>query len=238
MPIEIFFIFGIFTLILGYVIGNFLPMLKQKSTSQIDNDTNMEVDANPMDTQTEAERAVPATATPGLLDVAHLWRHEESKQMVAQIENQYINHGDDLTSDQHALLSLALLDLGDWVGLESRMQAVEDLQVENENELEDKTAPAFFSPIDMLKKAVTSDVFLPLAETSLAEQIDPILQSLLDESPLRGRGISLMDIEGRGMVVNVGLDMYDAVGDVPDEEIRTLIQKAVAVWERRATGDE
>ena len=237
MPIELFFLLGIFTLILGYVIGNFLPMLKQKPKPQTGDDTITEVDTIPMDTQAEVEPAAPPAAAPGLLDVAHLWRHEDSKQLVAQIDNQYIDHGEELTSDQHALLSLALLDLGDWVGLESRMQVVEELQEEEDKEEEKEAAP-FFSPIDMLKKAVTSDVYLPLEDMSLAEQIDPILQNLLDESPLRDRGISLMEMEGRGMVVNVGLDLYDNVGDVPDEEIRALIHKAVAVWEKRSTREE
>lgn len=237
MPIQLFFIFGIFTLILGYVIGNFLPMIKQKPKPQSRDDAATEVDSNVTDDQADVERAEPPAAAARLLEVAHLWRHADSKQLVAQIENQFINQGDELTSDQHALLSLALVDLGDWVGLESRIKAVEELKEEKKEKSEDKEAAPFFSPIDMLKKAVSADVFLPLADTSLADQIDPILQVLLEESPLRDRGISLMDIEGRGMVVNVGLDLYDAVGDVPDEEIRAIIQKAVAVWEKRATGE-
>jgi hypothetical protein len=39
------------------------------------------------------------------------------------------------------------------------------------------------------------------------------------------------------MVVMVGLNQYDGVEAVPDEEIRNLIRSAVAEWEERASGE-
>lgn len=236
MPIELFFAFGLFTIIFGYVVGNFFPMLKKDSSKSRRDYTSNESD-NESDSPTTAPNqpdAAPPVSTPGLLDVAHFWRHEDSKQLVAQVENQFISMGEDLTSDQHALLSLVLLDLGEWVGLESRMQVINELQQaaeEQEVEEENKSKAPFFSPIDILTKAVQADVFLPFSSTSLADQIDPILQKLLLDSPLMDRGISLIDMEERGVVVNVGLDLYDSVGEVPDEEIRAIIQQAVKVWE-------
>jgi hypothetical protein len=114
------------------------------------------------------------------------------------------------------------------------------MQAEEESAADTQDDPASkgFSPIGMIKDAFTADVVLPFADVSLADQIDPILQSMLIDSPLADRGISLMDIEGRGMVVNIGLEMYDSVNDVPDDEIRAILKKAVAVWEKRATGDD
>lgn len=240
MPIELFFIMGIFTLILGYVIGNFVPMMKDNPFAAKKDEAPSEKLPGSEESQAQPEMQVEASKmdTRGLLEIAHLWRHEDTKKLVAQIENQYINHGDELTGDQHALLSLLLLDLGEWVGLEGRMRAVEDLQAEEENAEEEERKPAFFNPINIMKDAMTADVYLPHSGLSLADQIDPILQSMLADSPLVDRGVSLMDIEGRGMVVNVGLDLYDSVGDVPDDDIRALIQKAVAVWEKRVTGNK
>ena len=239
MPVELFFIFGIFSLVLGYVIGNFLPMMKKKPLDAKKYDSSSDILPDPAEQSgTTLPEAVPAPSA-DLLEIAHFWRHVDTNHLTTQIDNKSIEQGEQLTSDQHALLSLLLLDLGNWVGLEGRLQAVEKIQAEEEAaEGEDEPASKGFSPIGMIKDAFTADVFLPFADVSLADQIDPILQSMLIDSPLAEQGISLMDIEGRGMVVNVGLDMYDSVDDVPDDEIRALIKKAVAVWENRATRED
>lgn len=235
MPVQLFFIFGIFALIFGYVIGNFVPMMKRKPAAEKKDDSNIETQPDPAAPQPEA---MPAPS-PDLLEIAHFWRKKETNMLTAQIENKFIAQGEALTSDQHALLSLLLLDLGNWVGIEGRIKAVEKLQEEAESvtEPEDEPGTKGFSPIGMIKSALTADVVIPPADLSLADQINPILQKMLADSPLGDRGISLMDIEGRGMVVNVGLDMYDSINDVPDDEIRAFIKKAVAVWEKSITGD-
>lgn len=239
MPIEIFFLFGLFTLVFGYVVGNFFPMLKNNPFAATDKENLVD---DLLDLPDEDELlSIPTSISPSsdLLEVAQFWRGEEDKELIAQIDSKLVHQEDELSGDQHALLSLLLLDLGNWVGLEGRMQAMQAVQSEEQSEETQKEEKSSgFSPIDMLKNAVSADVFLPLADVSLADQIDPILQRMLTGSPLEDRGISLMDIEGRGMVVSVGLDLYDSVGEVPDEEIRAFIQKAVAEWEQRAARDD
>lgn len=240
MPIQLFFLFGLFALILGYVIGNFVPMLKKKPVAEKKDDIIIETQPETEESARIPQPEATPTPTPNLLDVAHFWRQTETKELTAQIDNQFIKQGKPLTSDQHAMLSLLLLDLGDWVGLEGRIQAVKKLQTEEEEsaaEAEDESASTGFNPIEVFKDAITADVYLPPANLSLADQINPILQTMLADSPLGDRGISLMDIEGRGMVVNIGLDMYGTVDEVPDDDIRALIKKAVGVWEKRVTGE-
>jgi len=72
-------------------------------------------------------------------------------------------------------------------------------------------------------------------EKSIAQQIDEILQERLSGSPLEKRAIRLMELPEKGMVVMVGLEQYDSVDAVPDEDIRDLIRQAVAEWERRVS---
>ena len=71
---------------------------------------------------------------------------------------------------------------------------------------------------------------------SIVAQVDEILQEMIKSSELVKRGIKLMDVPGRGMVVMVGISKYESVNDVPDPEIRRAIQAAAAEWEKRATG--
>lgn len=92
------------------------------------------------------------------------------------------------------------------------------------------------SPLNVISRALQADVRPPdTASKSIAAQVDEILQEMLKNSPLAARAIKLMELPGKGMVVMVGLDQYDGVDQVPDDEIRSLIRSAAAEWERQAT---
>jgi hypothetical protein len=67
-------------------------------------------------------------------------------------------------------------------------------------------------------------------------QVDEILQRKLQERGWGGRGIRLMELPHKGMVVLIGLDQYATVEEVPDPEIQTLIRASVREWETKMTG--
>jgi hypothetical protein len=68
---------------------------------------------------------------------------------------------------------------------------------------------------------------------SIAAQVDEVLQEKLASSSLKNQAIRLMELPTGGMVVMVNNDQFDGVNEVPDPEIRNLIQESVAEWERR-----
>jgi hypothetical protein len=68
---------------------------------------------------------------------------------------------------------------------------------------------------------------------SIAAQVDEILQDKLANSSQKDRSVRLLELPSRGMVVVVNGNQYDGVGEVPDPEIRQLIQESVVEWERR-----
>ena len=74
----------------------------------------------------------------------------------------------------------------------------------------------------------------PLQELkSIATQVDEILQEKLARSPYKDRVVRLLELPSRGMVVVVNGTQFDGVGEVPDPEVRQIIQESVAEWERR-----
>lgn len=237
MPVELFFIFGLFAIILGYVIGNFFPMLKDNPFAPASKKT---VTDDFLDSLEDIDlTSIPneSMGTPELLEIGQFWRTNDNNQLVVQIDKKLYYQGDDIGGDKQTLLTLLVEDLGSWIGIEGRLKTLGSAEINKDKTDNDEKNAADesrsgFNPINMLLNAVKADVYLPLAELSLADQIDPILQRLLNDSPLENRGISLMNIEGRGMVVNVGLDLYDSVDEVPDEEIKKIIQQAVKKWEQ------
>ena len=94
--------------------------------------------------------------------------------------------------------------------------------------------------VGLLIDAVQSDVGKPPGpeDRSIADQIDEILQANLKGTELDKRGVRLMELPEKGMVVMVGLDQYEGVDEVPDPQIQAVIRSAVAEWESKYSGGD
>ncbi len=66
-------------------------------------------------------------------------------------------------------------------------------------------------------------------------QIDTVLQARLIGTPLEGRGIYLSNSPEGGVVVNVGLQKYNGIDEVPDPEIKAALRAAITEWENKYT---
>lgn len=73
------------------------------------------------------------------------------------------------------------------------------------------------------------------APQSIVAQIDSVLQARLAGSPLKEKGIRLQESLDGGVLVWVGIDKYEGVDDVPDEEIKNALHAAIKEWEDKYT---
>lgn len=73
------------------------------------------------------------------------------------------------------------------------------------------------------------------APTSIVGQINAILQARIVNTPLMSRGVTLMESITGGVNVYVGIQRYEAIDDVPDDEIKAAIRAAIAEWEDKYT---
>lgn len=232
----------------------------------------------------------------GRVEAFRVWRSQESKLVQLEIEDRLLESSSEMTPAEHAVISLALVDLYDWMS-QGSSQAEEDLppmEVEDAaadgtiQESDDSTgsdtveagkeAPAAdepsqkeavsgLQPAEGLEEKVppvpdkangqkqTSEkspvvlpsinIFKSLVHTarseikekveaddqSIAFQVDEILQAKLEQSDLKDQAIRLLDLPGQGMVILIGLEKYDDIEAVPDEEIKKLLRESVAEWE-------
>ncbi|MBI5966166.1 MAG: hypothetical protein HY863_22015 [Chloroflexi bacterium] len=74
-----------------------------------------------------------------------------------------------------------------------------------------------------------------VSELSIVGQIDTVLQKRLMDTPLAKSGIRLQESLRGGVEVYVGIQKYDSIDDVPDENIKSLIRAAIAEWEQKFT---
>jgi hypothetical protein len=216
---------------IGFVIATLLSNLREEQPQ-----------VNPEETAEVVDR----------VQVLRLWRHEETGALLPEVKGEVLESAKGLDAEQHAAVSIALVDLYSW--MEAGNQAVPKLVVETEpesparhprtrgdmvsSEAESPTGPEEVKPASMnifkslvrtAQKEATQKVE---AETpSIAAQVDEILQEKLSASPLAGQGIRLMDLPGQGMVIMVGLDKYPDIASVPDEDIKKLLRASVSEWE-------
>ena len=73
------------------------------------------------------------------------------------------------------------------------------------------------------------------APASIVGQINTILQKRIVNTPLVSKGVSLMESVTGGVNVYVGVQRYETIDDVPDEEIRAAIRAAITEWENTYT---
>jgi hypothetical protein len=67
---------------------------------------------------------------------------------------------------------------------------------------------------------------------SVIDEVNNILQKKLADSPLAGKGIHLMENHNKEIRFWVGLNSYDDVDQIPDPEVRHIIDAAVKEWEK------
>jgi hypothetical protein len=67
---------------------------------------------------------------------------------------------------------------------------------------------------------------------SVIDEVNDILQKKLAGSPLAGKGIHLMENHNSEIRFWVGLNSYSDVEEIPDPEVRQIIDASVKEWEK------
>jgi hypothetical protein len=183
--------------------------------------------------------------------LARFLRFKTSGRVIPEIGNKKFHSPAEMSEVQRENFSRLLNQMQAWLGLEKEVPAPVEARphfppsesfstIAPPRPLANEPAEPYrrpsMNPIDTLARAIQTDIGkIPAAQKSIAAQIDEVLQEKLAGTPVDKRGISLLDHPGQGVLVRVGLDQYDGIDAVPDEEIRDLIRSAAAEWEKRVS---
>ncbi|OGO25196.1 MAG: hypothetical protein A2W33_09785 [Chloroflexi bacterium RBG_16_52_11] len=186
------------------------------------------------------EKPKPQTV-PSLIQIAGIMTDRGGKVAYLLVDGKVLRSTRDLTKDQRTRLTPYMEVLFSWfhetlsnpqaaptVGLAQAENAQANILVSAPSEVQRPS----IKPVNILTRAMLPEL-PPEPPKSIVAQIDDILQEKLENSPLSKRGIRLRELPNQGMAVMVGLDQYEGVDDVPDEEIRSMIRSAVSEWEKR-----
>ncbi len=99
-------------------------------------------------------------------------------------------------------------------------------------------APSFASAQDKPATPVPpkkKDEKPEIAPTSMVGQINAILQLRIANTPLSSLGVTMMESPSGGVIVFVGVNKYEGMEDVPNEDVKAAIRAAIAEWEKKYT---
>lgn len=170
-----------------------------------------------------------------------LWRDPQTQKLSVVVDGKTYQQAGELMPETRSRLARLARDWQLWLGMPlSRLTALAapsspefaEPPVETNNKPDTTAKPlpgnAPVKPVRGAEKTKTE-----AAPESIAAQIDEILQTRIENTPLAERGIKLQEIPRQGLVVMVGEEKYTDLTLVPDQEVREAIAAAVAEWEKK-----
>ncbi len=191
----------------------------------------------------------PQARQEGLDQLISFWSDRQMRRILPQINGKAIESPHLLKENERRQLLLLYQALRKWLEVETpTVGAVNDGQPSPQEqppaqavlpkvEMPPAAQPATKKGVaDWLAQSFQPKSNLTQAPRSIAMQVDEILQKKLQERGLQQRGVRLMELPNKGMVVLIGLEQYATVEEVPDAEIQALIRASVSEWETNMMG--
>ena len=202
----------IFALAIGFFLGMFLLSLDTPLTKRLTKkDQSQGIDQSPVgeDSPESPEKVEKIRKpSPNSRLILQVWK-EEGKPPVYDLDGTYIDK-EDLPRE-----ILNVISMHDEEPVGSEIQA-----------------PPIVKEVPSTVSAEVDTTEVEVKILSVIDEVNNILQKKLAGSPLAGKGIHLMENHNNEIRFWVGLNSYDDVDEIPESEIRQIIDAAVKEWEK------
>jgi hypothetical protein len=181
-------------------------------------------------------------------DEAHFWRDPVAGKVLAEVDGVEFTNPNDLSADQRRKLMQVLREVAAWFNDTASKPvkptpAVQTLpQTASVPPAPTRPDPAAAILIEPRKTGSLPPLpgekpkeVKKTAPFSIVTQIDAILQGILQDSPMKAKGIRLVEDPSGGVTVWVGIQRYSSIDAVTDPEALAIIRSAVSEWERQST---
>lgn len=150
------------------------------------------------------------------------WRDMKSGRLLVQMEDRWFENTKQMDEGLRLRYDRTLREGAQWLDLVLTQQGME-------KKVEVPIAGALNGQVVGLDEP-------PKRKMTIVEQVDEILQDLLSESPLKDQNIRLSEVYNKGVVVWVGMQYFEGIDAVPNEDVKQLIKAAVKKWEVKNSG--
>lgn len=186
-------------------------------------------------------RREPASQEPAQrteADELRLWHRGKDKRLVIVLDGVSYLQDSELKSEQSQRLFRYIKELQTWMGGRvdipdpSPRLSSDHLPTPADQSVDQVKGPSL-NPLRAfnLPRRSSDQAEQKEGDKSIVAQIDNVLQEKITDTTLAARGIRLVEGPDRGMVIEVGLDRYTNIDDIPDENVRRVIRQSVADWE-------
>ncbi|KAF0110647.1 MAG: hypothetical protein FD147_1504 [Chloroflexi bacterium] len=199
------------------------------------------------------EKAPPADlANEGFAEVTRLWYSPSGKKIVTELDGEFYREFLVLSPDQKKRVLRILSLWSNWTSKTSESsvekietagtfggQELKPIQFEEfpaTNAFHGQAISEVINPNPDFEKPGQSEPSLPEPgkPKTIAGQISLIIEKMLETSPLREKGIKLIENEHHGVDVWIGMEKFDGIDAIPYPDAQQLIRAAAAQWEREA----
>jgi hypothetical protein len=214
MPTALLIFIIIFSLAIGFFLGLFLLSLNTPLTKSL---TKNDEGSPGLTDQDSSDQAMPTyrKPSPDSVLILQVWK-EEGKSPIYDMEGKY------LKKDQ----------------LPKEILNVITIQEDKPSQPEPPQPPSSAAPpppvVDFTKIDDDDDDedVEEVKMLSVVEEVNDILQKKLIGSPMAGKGIHMMENHNNEIRFWVGLNSFDDVEEIPDPEVRRIIDESVKEWEK------
>lgn len=183
----------------------------------------------------------------GFAESASLWYSPNGKKIVTQLEGGFYRDYLTLSPEQKNRVNKLLALWSAWVGKAAVAKADSiTAPVAGVAVVENADLPPVEPLLDWsVQEAINSEKAetpsaLPEEDRpkTIAGQISLIIEKMLVTSPIKEKGIKLIENEHQGVDVWIGLEKFDGIDAIPYPDVKQLIHEAVAQWEREMEGNK
>lgn len=183
----------------------------------------------------------------GFAEAVSLWYSPSGKKIVTQMDGGFYRDYLTLSPEQKARVNKLLALWSAWAGkaAEAKVDQI-NTPVASAVSPESADLPPIQPVLDWsvqeaLKAKETEALSILPAEDrpkTIAGQISVIIEKMLVTSPIKEKGIKLIENEHQGVDVWIGLEKFDGIDAIPYPDVKQLIHEAVAQWEHEMEGNK
>ncbi|MBA4383988.1 MAG: hypothetical protein C0410_04575 [Anaerolinea sp.] len=225
MPVEITPIFLVLAMVIGLLVGLLVSSLFSSRESK----------------SAEADQPPQELVKDGFAEVVRLWYSPSGKKIVTQLDGGYYKDFLTLSPDQKTRVNKLLVLWSTWAGKGIEVKTDPNFSpVMGEQSSDASDRPPIKPLLDwsvqeaLKSKETANSPILPVEDRpkTIAGQISLIIEKRLVDSPIKEKGIKLIENDHHGVDVWIGLEKFDGIDAIPYPDVQQLIREAVAQWER------
>jgi hypothetical protein len=181
---------------------------------------------------------VPPEVEGRAIDNILLWHDRSGGNLIVDMDGSTFTGLNQMRNDQRARLETCYGQLKRFLGIQENIAQPVSVKSESQPSLKKPAGEKSVTPVVEMVQPVPQKISLtkkvviePIKPLSIVAEIDDILQSVIEATPLADRGLKLLETPSHTISVIIDNKQFQSIDEVPESNIRELIHAAVKQWE-------